>query len=304
MALLNETNEQYYLGPDGIQNSGDESYGNYQFITLNDIINNFIISYVGEDKIISKIKRTDVAFHAQRAIQEFSYDLFKSFKSQESEIPPTLQIPLPQDYVNYTKITWLDESGIERIIYPTRNTSNPLPLLQDNDYEYLFDGAGELLAGSESETWKKFKAATLSDEDSDSNIEDIENDNGLMQLKGQRFGITPEYAQGNGVFFIDPLKGKIFFDSSLSGKIITIKYISDGLGTNEEAIVHKFAEEAVYKKIAHSILSTRANTQEYIIDRFKREAAAARRNAKLRLSNLKIEELALIMRNKSKQLKH
>ena len=32
-------------------------YGNYQFISLQTIINNFIISYVGEDKIISKIKR-------------------------------------------------------------------------------------------------------------------------------------------------------------------------------------------------------------------------------------------------------
>ena len=38
--------------------------------------------------------------------------------------------------------------------------------------------------------------------------------------------------------------------------------------------------------------------------RFKKEAAAAKRNAKLRLSNIKIEEIAQVMRNKSKQIKH
>ena len=69
MGLINYTNEQYYEGPDGVWNSLDENYGNYQFVSLKDIINNFIISYVGEGKVISKIKRTDVAFHAQRGIQ-------------------------------------------------------------------------------------------------------------------------------------------------------------------------------------------------------------------------------------------
>ena len=66
MGLLNITNEQYYLGPDGVWNSLDENYGSYQFVSIKDIINNFIIAYVGEGKLISKIKRTDVAFHAQR----------------------------------------------------------------------------------------------------------------------------------------------------------------------------------------------------------------------------------------------
>ena len=87
-------------------------------------------------------------------------------------------------------------------------------------------------------------------------------------------------------------------------RIVTLKYISDGLATDEEMQVHKFAEEAMYKYIAHAILSTRANTPEYLVMRFKKETAAAKRNAKLRLSNIKIEEIAQIMRNKSKVIKH
>ena len=56
--------------------------------------------------------------------------------------------------------------------------------------------------------------------------------------------------------------------------------------------------------IAYSILSTRPTTPEYVVSRYKKERRASLRNAKIRLSNLKSEELALIMRNKSKVIKH
>ncbi len=68
--------------------------------------------------------------------------------------------------------------------------------------------------------------------------------------------------------------------------------------------VHKFAEEAMYKCIAYAMLSTRANVQEYIVRRFQKDKFAAVRKAKLRLSNLKIEELTQILRGKSKHIKH
>ena len=57
MALLEGTNREYYQGND---------YGNYQFISLDDIITQFTIAYVGEDKIISKVRRADISFHATR----------------------------------------------------------------------------------------------------------------------------------------------------------------------------------------------------------------------------------------------
>ena len=290
--------EQYYLGPDGIWDSWDENYGNYQFTSIKDVINNFIISYVGESKIISKVKRTDVAFHAQRAIQEFSYDVLPSIKAQEIEIGPSLNFILPKDYVNYVKVTWVDGNGIERIVYPAIKTSNPnQPILQDSNEEYLFDEQNrENLLSEQSITKTNFqKAGSNSGEDR------LDNRGNHF---GQRFGLTPENAQSNGVFYIDQTKGIINFDSSFVNKIVTLKYISDGLGDSEELTVHKFAEEALYKYIAHAILATRANTPEYLVMRFKKEAAAAKRNSKLRLSNIKIEEIAQVMRNKSKQIKH
>lgn len=301
MGLLTQNNEQYYLGADGQWNSWDENYGDYQFTTIKDVINNFIISYTGEDKIISKIKRTDVLFHAMRGIQEFNFDVLPSNKSVEIEIGPQLYFVLPQDYVNYVKLTWND-NGIERVIYPTSKTSNPLPILQDHNYEYLFDQQNrEILEAQESNTWHDFRQRGTSNDNS-------LNEQAADLLKkgntGQRYGLDPQYMQSNGVFFIDPIQGLIRFSSDMVNRIVTLKYVSDGLATDEEMVIHKLAEEALYKYIAYAVLSVRPNIPEYVVQRFKKESSAAKRNAKLRLSNIKLEEITQIMRGKSKQIKH
>jgi len=281
------------------QTAGNEQYGSYQHVSINDIINNFMVSYVGDDKIIQKVKKSDVAFHAQRSLQELNYDTLKSFKAQEIEVSPLLNMVLPQDFVNYVKVSWSDNVGIERIIYPTRNTSNPLGILQDSDYKYLFDADGKLQTSYNSTTWDKFSKASTPSSNDNSKSHDHE-----LIIDSKRFGILPEYAQTNGSFFIDNIKGIIYFSSNVSGKIVTLKYISDGLGTDSEMVVHKFAEEAVYKYIAHAVLASKSQVPEYVVSRFKKERFAEIRKAKLRLSNLKSEELTQIMRNKSKQIKH
>ena len=210
---------------------------------------------------------------------------------------------MPKDYVNYVKLTWVDQRGIERVIYPAIKTSNPYPILQDNNYEYLFDEQNEeIISAQSSETKKRFESTGGNRQQ---NLDNINNSDILYANNfGRRYGISPEQAQANGVFYVDQLQGIIFFDSSFVGKIVTLKYISDGLGSDEEMTVHKFAEEALYKYIAYAILSTRANTPEYLVSRFKREQSAAKRNAKIRLSNIKIEEITQVMRNKSKIIKH
>ena len=285
-----------------VQVNAIEELGGYQHITLADVVNNFMISYVGEEKIIPKVKRSNVLFFAQRAIQELSYDTLKSEKSQEIEVPDNLQMKLPHDYVNYVSLSWVDNSGIEHRLYPTRVTSNPTALLQDNNYNYLFDSNGKLMTANESETNKRFRVTnTAADLNDDYFIKD---NDGFQENSGGRYGSDPEFMNANGSFFIDKLKGKIFFSGHLTNKIVTLKYISDGVATAEEKVVHKFAEEAMYKCIAHAILATRANTPEYIVNRFKKEKFAAVRQAKLRLSNYKPEEFAQTLRGLSKWIKH
>ncbi len=289
MGILTGNDQSYYTDAD--------SYGNYQFTSLDDIISNFMVVYVGEGKAISKVKRLDVAFHAQRALQELSYDTLRSEKSQELELDSSMSMPIPRDYVNYVKVTWVDGNGVERIIQPARKTSNPSAIVQDIDYSYMWDNDGNLNTSGNSSTWTKFREATEK-----ANIEKAYQQE--EQGYGQRFGIDPQFAAANGTFFIDPVRSKIYFSSNLTSAIVTLKYISDGVATDAEMKVHKFAEEAVYKFIAYAILCAKSNVPEYVIRRYKKERSATTRQAKLRLANLKSEELGQVMRGKSKQIKH
>ena len=309
MALINNTPQQYYLGPDDKWDSNDEEYGSYQFVSIGDIINNFIVAYVGQDKLITKVKRTDVAYWAQRAIQEFSFDTLPQDKSIEIEVPPGLYMVLPQDYVSFTKVSWTDQTGIERILYRTNLSSNPEAVIQDSNFEYTFDETGNLPLAQQSDTLGRWNSGDNSAFPLGSRGVggqwDLQNNPDLLALYayGGRYGLQQEYAQGNGVFYIDNNKGVIRFSSDVRGKIVTLKYISDGLGSAEDMTVHKFAMDAIEKYIAFSILSTRSNIQEYLVARFKKDASAARRNAKIRLSKLQSDLMVQVMRNQSKWIK-
>ena len=275
----------------------------YQFVTLDNIIRAFMISYVGEGKIISKVNRTDVQFHAMRAIQELSYDVLRSFKEVEAEVPNNLRLALPQDYVNYMGIFLVGEDGIHRRIYPTGKTSAPFSLAQNADGTYqteVGDPNATYVQQTPSTSESNFESLTPTNYQ----LYDIEYDADLeVTSQGRRYGLDPQHAQMNGTFFIDLHYGQIHFSSGLSGKTIVIKYVSDGLGTDDEMVVHKFCEEACYKWIAYGIISSRSNIPEMIVQRFKKERFAETRKAKIRLSNIKMEEFTQVLKGMSKPIK-
>lgn len=297
MGLLdNQTQATYY---------GGSSFGTYQFTSLKTVIDQFILSHVGDDKIINKVKRPEVVFHAQRALQEFSFDVFKSTKAVEITVPNNLTVTLPQDYVNYTKICYVDDAGIQHTLYPTRHTSNPTNPTQtgsignESFIDANADGAIDL--ESESDAWANFKTANPSENSN----HDYDYDDDIYDANiGQRYGLDPQFAQVNGSYYIDEKKGFIHFSSNISGKDVIIEYISDSLGTDAEMQVHKFAEEAMYKQIAYAIVSAKANVPQSLVARLKKEARSTKRNAKLRLSNIKLNEIIQVFRGKSKHIKH
>ena len=559
-----KTQKEYYQG---------QTFGDYQFRSLQDVIDQFMVAYVGDDKLISKVDRTDVGFFSQRGLAELSFDTLKSFKTQSIILPPTLVMPLPHDYVNYTRLLWCDDAGIKRPLYRTNDTQNPFQIKQDFSGQYDFspnysvivgtndnelndfsdqtittfkqfwsytdtimgaqvqfasggsssgytatwlsyieagsdgdgsygNGVGSLWSGVLTEiadnslvfrvhqaygyatkygfapaVWQKIdvtnieilelkakaitEAATsitseyagvsaipgfgngtyaapdttirigLSTKQPDLNaslleytpsltnpewaIYDIapstntdpnyfdlgyiewtagvdnnvekelvfqsgsftgdvyltiiaivpftdgpasswavehfrqprvtslslknkfaadvlepakgyyqssimwekykshipnENNNNsynnedFQRVADERYGLDPARAQANGSFYIDDRIGRIHFSSNIAGKTVILDYISDSLGTNEEMQVHKFAEEAIYKYIAYNILSVKSNIPEYVVRRLKKEKFAATRQAKLRLSSVKLEEITQVLRGKSKQIKH
>ncbi len=286
------------------------NYGSYSYISLTDIVNNFMVAYVGMDKLIPRCKRTDVIFHAKRGLQEFSYDTLKSVNSQELTIPPSLSLAIPQDYVNYVQLSWVDKTGVKHIIYPTTLTSNPTqPLLQNANGVPEQDSNGKNLESQQAITDARWANNNNLDITGQITNEIFENANVYdwswwKAEFGARYGLQPEVSQKNGWFTINEREGKFSFSSGLVGKLIILEYISDGLAYDMDTKIPKMAEDALYAHIMHSIVSTRANFPEYIVQRYKKERSAKLRNAKIRLSNIKLEEFTQVMRGKSKWIKH
>ncbi len=290
----------------------EDNYGGYSYITLEDVIDNFMVGYVGSGKLIQRAKKSDILFFAKRGLQEFSYDTLKSVKTSELTIPQNLTLALPQDYVNYVRTSWTDRNGIKHIIYPTNNLTNSpyYTNIQDSKGVPTQDNFGENVEGTSiiQERWH-------SNSDPDLNDYLAENPDTLgFKFRGNgdfiygnyrgQYGLDPQYAQKNGYFNLNEREGKMSFSSGLVGELILLEYISDGLAYDTDTKIPKMAEEALYAHILHAVISTRANQPEYVVQRLKKERSAKLRNAKIRLSNIKTGEIAQVMRGKSKWIKH
>ena len=286
----------------------EKARGNYAYTRLHDVIDNFLVAYVGAGKLIPSVKRTDVIFHAKRGLQEFSYDTLKSVRSQELTIPDSLSLIIPQDYVNYVRFSWIDKRGVQHTIYPansltTRPYANPA---QDNlgtptqdNFDSNIDGTSQTEAAWDKNNPRNISGAWIQTYEEGGIFAETFYDGAL----GQRYGLNPETSQRNGWFAINERKGTFDFTNELKGKLIVIEYISDGNAYNLDARIPKLAEDALYSHISHAILASSANTPEYLVQRYKRERTAKLRNAKIRLSNIKLDEIVQVMRNKSKWIK-
>ena len=292
---------------DAFGDTVQENYGSYAYTSLNDVINGFIATYVGEHKLIGDVKRTDVIFHAKRGLQEFSYDTLKSVKSQEITIPPSLGVTIPQDYVNYVSLAYIDQLGVRHPIYPANNlTSSPYEVpLQDEAGDYTMDNTGDLLEGTSitNERWGEANDRLLN---GNITFDDYWSYGSYLTgnpFYGQRYGNDPQNAQRNGWFNMNERDGTIAFSSNLKDRLIILDYISDGLAYDLDSRIPKMAEDALYAHILYSILASRINQPEYVIQRLKKDRSAKLRNAKIRLSNIKLSEIVQVMRGKSKWIK-
>jgi hypothetical protein len=286
-----------------------DMHGSYEYAKLDDIINNFLIAYVGPGKLIPSVKRTDVIFHAKRGLQEFSYDTLKSIRSQELTIPESLSLVIPQDYVNYVRLSYVDNMGVQHTIFPANElTLRPYATpAQDNDGLPTQDSNNSNIDGTSQTTvkWDANNPRNISGAYiNDYSIADVYWTSYYDGALGQRYGLNPETSQRNGWFIIDDRKGLFAFSNNLKQKLIILEYISDGNAYGLDLRIPKMAEEALYAHILYSILSTSVGIQEYIVQRFKRERSAKLRNAKIRLSNLKLDQIVQVMRNKSKWIKY
>jgi hypothetical protein len=285
------TPQDFYENP-----AFEDLQGSYQYVTLADVINNFELMYVGDDKLINNINRDIVLFHAKRGLQEANFDILKEIKGIEIDLSETLTLILPEDYVKYVRVSWVDSAGNFHPMVMNDDTKIAEAYLQDNNYNILFDESGNVL-----------KAADNSYDQTNLSSYTISNDTGIgvSQLAGARFGLETSKANSNGWFTVDKANGVMKFDTKVGTRTIVLEYISDGLESSDptRVRVHKFAEEALYTYIEWMILNSKMGIQEYIVKRKRKDYDVARRRAKMRLNGITFDDIMQAMRGKDKRIK-
>jgi hypothetical protein len=298
------TNYQYYTNNGVIPT--DVNWGSYQYVSLADVVNNFMLMYVGNDKLVNNVDRYAVLFHAKRAVQELNYDALKNIKVIELEIGDDLKMVMPPDYVNYVRISML-KNGILFPLVENRTPMSATAYLQDNNLDIIFDVNGEIVTGT-------------------SKLDILRQDKqlytGMGPYQGQygwywdgdwyfgynfgkRFGLETDQANVNPKFYINKAAGVIDFSSGVENQIIVFEYISDGMENGDDSLItiNKLAEEYLYAYIKWALLNNKYGIQEYVINRLRKEKMAVLRNTKIRLSNLHPSRLLMPLRGRDKQIK-
>ena len=305
MAYL--TGYQYY--ENGGNNPEDQNWGSYQYVSLQDIVNNFMLMYVGNDKLVNNVPKYNVLFHAKRGIQELNYDAMKETKIVELSVCDNLKIVLPNDYVNWVRIS-LYKDGLLMPLSENIQTNYAKSYLQDNNCRVLFDEEGNVLEGTSILDYERITGSSKS----------IYMGNGVYNGNrgylfdgdwyfnysvGARYGLNTETANSNPTFKIDKHSGVINFSSEMADELIVIEYVSDGMQGGDESLVtvNKMFEDYIYAYIKYAILNSKTGVQEYIVNRARKDKSSLLRNAKIRLSNIHPGRLLMNLRGQNKWLK-
>ena len=305
MAYLSQY--QYY------ENAGtaptNENWGSYQYVSLQDVVNNFLLMYSGNHSLVNNEERYKVLFHAKRAIQELNYDAFKEIKALELTVFSNLTFVLPSDYVSWVRIS-LYKDGWLRPLNENIQVNSAISYLQSSTGTLSFNNDGTIVTDESTLDAERKdgqqKSIYLNKENNSSENSGNSDANWYSEYSiGARYGLNTETANINPTFRIDKKSGVINFDSTMLNENCVLEYISDGMeGGNESKInVNKLFEEYIYAAIKYELLNSKFNVQEYIVNRAKKDKSALLRNAKIRLSNIHPGRLLMNIRGNNKWLK-
>ena len=300
---------QYY------DNSGnspqDANWGSYQYVSLKDIVTNFLLMYSGNHSLVNNEERYKVLFHAKRAIQELNYDAFKEIKVLELSVCDSLRYVLPSDYVNWVRIS-LYKDGWLRPLSENIQTISSRAYLQDQNCNILFDQNGNILEPQHSnidfDRIHGTKKSLYLNQGNQFNGQWGWCVDGVWYFDygiGTAYGLNTETANFNPTFNVNKKAGVINFDSSMAGEICILEYISDGMENGDDSLVsvNKLFEQYIYAAIKYEILNSKFGVQEYVVNRAKKDRTALLRNAKIRMSNIHPGRLLMNLRGMDKMIK-
>ena len=306
MAYINDY--AYYANSGAVPEA--KNWGTYQYVSLDEVVNNFMLMYQGNNSLVNNIERYQVLFHAKRGVQELNYDAMKEIKVLQMDLGEELKFILPSDYVNWVRISQF-VNGVLLPLTENIQTGWASTYLQDNDGKIIYDQDGNVLKPQDSELDMSFRSGATSiylNANSPYNGQEghcVDGNWYFDYAVGARFGLNTETANQNKTFSIDKARGVINFSSAQSGNSIVLEYVSDGMeqGVDGNISVNKLFEEFIYAYIKYSILNSKMGVQEYIVNRARKDKSSLLRNAKIRLSNIHPGRLMMSMRGKDKWIK-
>lgn len=287
------------------------NWGSYQYISLEDIVTNYLLMYYGNHSLVNNEERYKIIFHAKRAVQELNYDAFKEIKVLELSVTDTLRFILPSDYVNWVRIS-MYKDGWLRPLTENIQTLSSNAYLQDQQGNILFDQNGNILQPQYSDIdydrlhhLKKSIYLNRGNPFDGMSGWNIDGNWYFEMAVGTHFGLNTETANFNPTFNVDKKAGVINFDSSMAGELCILEYISDGMEGGDDSLitVNKLFEKYIYAYITYEILNSKLGVQEYVVSRARKEKSALLRNAKIRISNIHPGRLLMNLRGMDKVIK-
>jgi len=273
-------------------------WGNYQYLTLEEVINNYAMSRDSDD-FTSNTQRHKILYQAMRGLRELYFDTLQEVKAIQLELSPALSVVLPPDYINYVRISWVDEFGQLHPMANDPRMSIAQQYLQDHEYNLLFDSDGCVLKGSPD------GGASSSATDSTDGVSN--------SYSFCRDGFAPNADMSkyfpNGKYRLDKNAGVIQFGSGIEGKSIVLEYISDGLFTGcegspeEEIRINKFAESTILDFIYYQLIKNRRQVPYNEKMRARKEYYNSRRITKARINTLRKSEIIQAFKGSSKWIK-
>lgn len=272
-----------------------QQWGNHQYTTIKDIVNNFMFGQ-DDDSMVGAVNRNRVVYHAKRVVQELYFDVLNEVISIEFDLNPTLIIPLPHDFVQYVRISWVDDKGKLHPLAIDNSNNLAQAYLQGDEYEYLYDEDGDILQGDHIQDLEG-SSIDLSNE--------VDSGYDNPYLSTPNYNVDRSKVFKNGSYKIDKERGIIQFSSRVADKTIVLDYISDGLFQREDQDIriHKFAEQAAYDYIFWKLIQFRRNVPANRIMLAEKQWWNSRRIAKRRIKPIRYEELRQVMKSQTKMIK-
>jgi hypothetical protein len=274
-------------------------HGDYQYTKINDLINDYLMSRSSDD-YTADTPRYQILYQAMKGLREFYFDVLQEVKGRALELSSTLQVILPQDYINYVRISWVDEAGMLHPMAVDNSMSIASDYLQDENFGIIFDEGGCALLDNKTGT-------------SFTQLEPLHGGEGYYTYPFVVNSFTPNKDLSrvfqNGKYKIDKERGLIQFGSGIEGRTIVLEYISDGLfsgceGKPEEEIrVNKFAESALLDYIYYQLVKNSRNVPANEKARARKEFYNSRRIAKARINTLRKDELLQTFKGANRWIK-